>query len=365
MNVKRWIALLLALALTFGLTACSSKEASWQEQYDLGVRYLAEGNYEEAILAFTAAIEIDPKRAEAYTGRGDAYMQTGDPAQAEHDYRMAWELAPDDLDTAEKLADALVDQGILEEAAGILEDLIEKDPSNPDYYDKLADIYDQLGQPDKAEEVLQNGVDATGDEGLRQKLEEAQSGIPPVPDDGIQRQVMEISSGEELVELSYTSGPKDLEIRLGDGDYNVDGLMFMSAENVSIVGTGATRLVSASGAETIVSLYDCDNFLLYGLVMGHDLEPYMTCSTGVVASGDWFGRDLPRAHRIRDRFGALVCDMEAAAAAQVCLRNQVPFRCLKVVSDHLDHPAQYQQYQDNLPGAVARLGQALELLLEE
>ena len=282
MNVKRWIALLLALALTFGLTACSSKEASWQEQYDLGVRYLSEGNYEEAILAFTAAIEIDPKRAEAYTGRGDAYMQTGDPAQAEHDYRMAWELAPDDLDTAEKLADALVDQGILEEAAGILEDLIEKDPSNPDYYDKLADIYDQLGQPDKAEEVLQNGVDATGDEGLRQKLEEAQSGIPPVPDDGIQRQVMEISSGEELVELSYTSGLKDLEIRLGDGDYNVDGLMFMSAENVSIVGTGATRLVSASGAETIVSLYDCDNFLLYGLVMGHDLEPYMTCSTGVV-----------------------------------------------------------------------------------
>ena len=40
--------------------------------------------------------------------------------------------------------------------------------------------------------------------------------------------------------------------------------------------------MSASGAETIVSLYDCDNFLLYGLVMGHDLEPYMTCSTGVV-----------------------------------------------------------------------------------
>ena len=91
----------------------------------------------------------------------------------------------------------------------------------------------------------------------------------------------------------------------------------------------------------------------------------LPCSTGVVASGDWFGRDLLRAHRIRDRFGALVCDMEAAAAAQVCLRNQVPFRCLKVVSDHLDHPAQYQQYQDNLPGAVARLGQALELLLEE
>ena len=90
----------------------------------------------------------------------------------------------------------------------------------------------------------------------------------------------------------------------------------------------------------------------------------LPCTTGVVASGDWFGRDLPRAHAIRDRFGALMCDMEAGAAAQVCLRNHVPFRCVKVVSDHLDNPAQYQQYQANLPGAVARLSRALELLLE-
>ena len=90
----------------------------------------------------------------------------------------------------------------------------------------------------------------------------------------------------------------------------------------------------------------------------------LPCTTGVVASGDWFGRDLPRANRIRDRFGALACDMEAGAAAQACLRNRVPFRCLKVVSDHLDHPAQYGQYQENLPMAVERLGRALALLLD-
>lgn len=90
----------------------------------------------------------------------------------------------------------------------------------------------------------------------------------------------------------------------------------------------------------------------------------LPCTTGVVASGDWFGRDLPRAHAIRDRFGALMCDMEAGAAAQACLRNRVPFRCLKVVSDHLDHPAQYGQYQENLPMAVERLGRALALLLD-
>lgn len=45
---------------------------TWQEQYDLGVQYLSEGNYTETIIAFTAAIEIDPKQAPAYVGRGDA-----------------------------------------------------------------------------------------------------------------------------------------------------------------------------------------------------------------------------------------------------------------------------------------------------
>ena len=42
------------------------------------MRYLSEGNYEEAIIAFTAAIEIDAKRPEGYIGRGDAYTLSGD-----------------------------------------------------------------------------------------------------------------------------------------------------------------------------------------------------------------------------------------------------------------------------------------------
>ena len=90
-----------------------------------------------------------------------------------------------------------------------------------------------------------------------------------------------------------------------------------------------------------------------------------SCKVGVVASGDWFGRDFPRAERIRDHFGADVCDMEAAAAAHVCLRNNVPFHCLKVVSDHLFHPSQYEEYQANLPAAVERLNEALAVLIKE
>lgn len=72
------IYLILGLFLLFGCEAGQNAASTWQEQYDLGMRYLSEGNYEEAIIAFTAAIEIDPKRAEAYSGMADVYEAQGD-----------------------------------------------------------------------------------------------------------------------------------------------------------------------------------------------------------------------------------------------------------------------------------------------
>lgn len=73
--MKQTISIILGLGFLLALCACgqgingqasSKDQLTWQEQYDLGVRYLEDGDYEEAIIAFTAAIEIDPKRAEAY-----------------------------------------------------------------------------------------------------------------------------------------------------------------------------------------------------------------------------------------------------------------------------------------------------------
>ena len=57
--------------------------------------------------------------------------------------------------------------------------------------------------------------------------------------------------------------------------------------------------------------------------------------TGLVATGDWFATDTPRAHWISDTFHPLLCDMEGGADAQVCLRNGVPFMSIKSVSDCL------------------------------
>lgn len=78
--------LLLPLLFLGLLSACSTSpktaETTWQEQYDLGVRYLSDGNYEEAIIAFTAAIEIDPKQAEGYMRLAEAYEANGEIEEA-------------------------------------------------------------------------------------------------------------------------------------------------------------------------------------------------------------------------------------------------------------------------------------------
>ena len=72
--------LALLMVLAFVLSGCSrdGTPTTWQEQYDLGVRYLSEGNYEDAIIAFTAAIEIDPGRVESYVSMAEAYRQQGE-----------------------------------------------------------------------------------------------------------------------------------------------------------------------------------------------------------------------------------------------------------------------------------------------
>ena len=87
--MKSIVSMFLTLALVLGLCACAQKAETsaveaptWQEQYDLGVRYLSEGNYQEAIIAFTAAIEIDPKQPDVYEKLAEIYIATGDTEQA-------------------------------------------------------------------------------------------------------------------------------------------------------------------------------------------------------------------------------------------------------------------------------------------
>ena len=73
------VVLLLCLmgAGIFAMTA-NSAEKKLADQLDLGRKYLDELDYERAIVAYGAAINIDPMNVEAYLGMAEAYEAMGD-----------------------------------------------------------------------------------------------------------------------------------------------------------------------------------------------------------------------------------------------------------------------------------------------
>ena len=115
--MRKIVSFTLAVLTLLSLSACAPKKGApttWQEQYDLGVRYLSEGNYEEAVIAFTAAIKIDSKRPEAYLGLSDAYTEQGDVEKAIETLKCGQEQT-DDQTIQERLEQllALQDSGEL------------------------------------------------------------------------------------------------------------------------------------------------------------------------------------------------------------------------------------------------------------
>ena len=157
------------------LTGCRASAASrWQRAYELGMKCLSDGNYERAVLAFTAAILIDPNAPEAYIGRGDAYFN-----QTEAEDHV--QLAASDFKTA----------------CGL-------DDGNSDAYLKLANCQSRQGSEEDALETLKNGYRLTKDERLQQKMSEIRqlSGSPDsakeeVPSDAAGTQQDTVAAAEK------------------------------------------------------------------------------------------------------------------------------------------------------------------------
>lgn len=105
---------------------------------------MSEGNYEEAILAFTAAIEIDTKQALAYVGRGDAYIGSVETEEtlsvAQADYEATTELDESLAAAYLGLADVYIRRDKYEKALGILQKGLEKASGNQDITDKIVEF---------------------------------------------------------------------------------------------------------------------------------------------------------------------------------------------------------------------------------
>ena len=99
----------------------------------------------EGILARGASPQL-------YDLLGDAETQQGDAAKAEQAYRRAVELDPDDANHRSGLAQTLLSEDKYSEALEQYQHLSEMDSTDPDNFLRMAEIYKQLHQLDKAEQ---------------------------------------------------------------------------------------------------------------------------------------------------------------------------------------------------------------------
>ena len=150
------ICLLIICSIFAGCT--KSTEQQLQEQLELGQRYLAEANYEEAIVVFNKVIELDPNNADAYMYLGQTYLEkaeadTGDISIVVSDYNASIEAL---LNAMELGADVSLDDSLARAYIGV------------------ADAYLALGDIEAAKQMAEAGREYMGEDAYVNCLEKIQ-----------------------------------------------------------------------------------------------------------------------------------------------------------------------------------------------
>lgn len=85
---------------------------------------------------------------------------------------------------------------------------------------------------------------------------------------------------------------------------------------------------------------------------------------GRIVSGDQFISSVEKAGTLWSTHQALAVDMEAAAIAHTCRINNVPFLCVRAMSDKADHSANVT-FTDFLVAATRNYGRVFDQLIQQ
>ena len=169
--------LILAVAgiITTVTVTSGNKTQQVSKQLSLGEKYLSELEYDKAVIAFNKVIEIEPRNLGAYLGLAEAYEGLG---QTEDALR-ALEVA------------VTVIRGANEDTNEILE-------NSEEIYIRLAELYEENGEREKAFETLLKGYEMTLSQRIASFLKEFYAEIKVYPKPGTyakKQRISLISSG--------------------------------------------------------------------------------------------------------------------------------------------------------------------------
>lgn len=128
----KYLRLFLVLAVTAVLLSCGGAEERKAKYLERGKAYLADKNYDKAIIEFKNVLQIDPKYAEAYYLLGEVQEKKDDIAKAYGNYSKAVELNPDHLKARAKLARIYFSVGQVDKADELITYILKKKPTDPE-----------------------------------------------------------------------------------------------------------------------------------------------------------------------------------------------------------------------------------------
>lgn len=140
--MKKFVKILTVFLMTLLMTSCG--QDIWEAHYEAGTAYLDENNCEEAISEFTAAIDADAERPEAYIKRADANVLIFDKTES---------------DTDEVTV-------LLNNAENDYLKSLKLDNTNIQVYESLATVYDKQYRLENAIDIAEEGYSITNDDEL-------------------------------------------------------------------------------------------------------------------------------------------------------------------------------------------------------
>lgn len=132
---------------------------AWQLDAEL---YLRDGNYVQAITAFTRALQVVPNDRGLLYGRGLAYAEAGQVDNAVRDFRAILKQKPDDIDASNALGFTLADANRdLPEAEQLLARARAARPNDPSIADSWGWLQYRMGDLARAEQTLRSAWQAS------------------------------------------------------------------------------------------------------------------------------------------------------------------------------------------------------------
>ena len=260
-----------------------SGEKSWEEQYELGVRYLSESDYEQAIVAFTAAIEIDAKEVQPYLGRAEAYVGMYGVTN-EEEYLP---LAISDCETALSLDETL-----------------------EEVYVQEAEIYILLEDYESAADILDRGLSVNSDSAVieekrievTEKIQEQSQSSEADSDTGGSEGSTQASNDVE----EETDADENADDDAGEADAAADGpymevlTNLMAAVSEDITNIGVEDWYTDEFEEFIAGLDD---------VFTVEIEDgwYLSIDPRLMEDYTWFYYGQLNENGSRDGIGYLIC----------------------------------------------------------